>query len=446
MDYGLKFTPQNYIAELMAIGQNFGGAYQRHRMGNALSGPGSMDEKVQTLLGMGRVDEATKLMAAQGLADYRQGQLGIAAQKAEPSWEEKLIAPYLPGAGSVEPFRLGPDEAEEAEANGVVPPPNPNAGGRPSLENAPSKVQDILGTTQQKAKWKQEGEGEGNRASFDAALSEAAPKVDALIDGLVTQVREADEGTFSHALGPTQGVAPTDDWRGTLTSGLPQTLGSVANYLEKGAAEGFLTGEGLDLRFKEPGELGGGFTDTLRSKVLSTQASLIGVLQRLLRVPGIGAQSDYELRQIIAQAGELSKARTKADFQDRLQNVLTNMKAQGIPISIPSLDQVTGQGGGKFADRLEPEANTPSVTGPTPRKVQTSVVRPDGTVEPPAASMVGGGADAREVKRAPAIPSTSKRNKFIQWMRTHPDDKAAAAYWDSQYGEGNADFLINGAR
>jgi hypothetical protein len=400
------------FSALGQIGQQFGGLIKQQRVNSALADfSGDYNAAANKLMQMGMVDEAVKLYSAGALGDYRAGQLGVAQQKAEPSWEEKLIAPYLPGAGSVEPFRLGPDEAEEAEANGVVPPPDPNAGGRPSLENAPSKVQDILGTTQQKAKWKQEGEGEGNRASFDAALSEAAPKVDALIDGLVTQVREADEGTFSHALGPTQGVAPTEDWRGTLTSGLPQTLGSVANYLEKGVAEGFLTGEGLDLRFKEPGELGGGLTDTLRSKVLSTQASLIGVLQRLLRVPGIGAQSDYELRQIIAQAGELSKARTKADFQDRLQNVLTNMKAQGIPISIPSLDQVTGPSGGKFADRLEPEA------GPTPRKVQTSVVRPDGTIEPPAASMISEGADARGAVAnpqgaysGPAAPGTMMSN------------------------------------
>jgi hypothetical protein len=420
------------FSALGQIGQQFGGLIKQQRVNSALADfSGDYNAAANKLMQMGMVDEAVKLYSAGALGDYRAGQLGVAQQKAEPSWEEKLIAPYLPGAGSVEPFRLGPDEAEEAEANGVVPPPDPNAGGRPSLENAPKKVQDILGSTADQSRWDEEGKGAGQRNSFRAAITEAAPQVNELVRGLVEQVATADNDTFENALGPWQGAGEAETLTGAIGQFFPQTAGSINNWWEQGQKIG-----GTEL---DPTKQPGGYTQTLRSKVNATSATLVGAMQRLLRIPGIGAQSDYELRQIIAQAGDLNKSRTKADFQDRLSNVLSNLKALGFPVEIPSPDQVTGQGGGKFADRLEPEA------GPTPRKVQTSVVRPDGTVEPPAASMTSG-ADSRRVTKAPAIPSTTKRNKFIQWMRTHPDDKAAMEYWDSVYGEGNADHIINGAR
>jgi hypothetical protein len=116
-------------------------------------------------------------------------------------------------------------------------------------------------------------------------------------------------------------------------------------------------------------------------------------MQRLLRVPGIGAQSDYELRQIIAQAGELSKARTKEDFQDRLQTVLGNLKAIGIPLNIPGVAAVTGGETAKSADRYaNPQEAAPAQAGMAPRSVKTFSIDPATGAESPTGVEVPGAA------------------------------------------------------
>jgi hypothetical protein len=418
---GYGFMPD--FGQLMQIGANFGQGYQNRRVANAMAGfDGNYEEAANKLMQMGRIDEAVKLYSAAALGDYRTVMGAAATQKTEPSVKEQLLRQYMPQQG---PSYLSPpdtesaaDAAEEAEASGVPG----TSYTRPSLDGAPAMVQKELMSIEGQAAAKAKGKGSGDRESFRTGLKEAAPAVNELISGLVSQVREADEGTFANALGPLQGVAPPEDWRGTITSGIPQTLGSIANYFEKGAEEGFTTGEGADWRLKEPGELGGGFTDTLRTQVQSTQASLIGVMQRLLRIPGIGAQSDYELRQIIAQAGELSKARTKADFKDRLSTVLTNLKSIGIPLDLPSLDQVAGPSNNKTADRYTnpAEADQASAGGGVNEN-----------------TMVGGENIGRTTNQPPTPPK-----RALNALRAYKNNPQARAAFDEIYGPGAAEFYL----
>jgi hypothetical protein len=422
MNYGLDYPFKDFSNQFNKIGSDLGEWNKNRKIENALANfKGDYEAAASELMRLGLVDEASRLYTAAAIGNYRSGMLGVAETKAKgQSIDDRIFDAYL-GGNNTQPMQLGPDEAdaaEAAEAAGTTPPPTP---GHPVFNdpNAPSVVQDKLGSTRFKKAQEAEGKGAGDRASFRTGLAEAAPQVNELVNGLITQIRDADEGTFANALGPLQGVAPPEDWRGTITSGVPQTLGAISNYLEKGSEEGFTTGEGADWRFKEPGELGGGFTDTLRTQVLSTQASLIGVMQRLLRIPGIGAQSDYELKQIIAQAGELSKARTKADFKDRLGTVLTNLKSIGIPLNLPSLDQVTGPSNNKTADRY---------ANPEEGPVQGSMASPD--------------VDGKPTMRQPPTPPARALNA-LKAYRANPQARAA---FDEIYGPGAAEFYLQKSR
>jgi hypothetical protein len=431
VDYGWNYPLQDYSKLLMAIGGNFGEVKKRGQVGGAMAGSeGDMQAAAKKLLEMGRVDDAAKILGAAGLADYRGVMAAAATQKAEPSFEERLLAPYLQGAGGVEPFRLGPDEAEAAEASGAVPPPDPNAGGRPSLETAPKKVQDILGSTADQKRWEEEGKGAGQRNSFRTAIKEAAPQVNELVKGLVQQVVTADSDTFENALGPWQGAGEAETLTGAIGQFFPQTAGSINNWWEQGQKVG-----GTEL---DPTKQPGGYTQTLRSKINATSATLVGAMQRLLRIPGIGAQSDYELRQIIAQAGDLNKSRTKADFQDKLSNVLSNLKALGFPVEIPSLEQVTGAPGGKdFADRLPQDDG-----GHVVRPVQTETIPAPQTQQGGMTGIIGDGADARRYEPAPPKAPTKAVNALKAAYNNPKYRDRAIEVFEGIYGKGSVQLYL----
>jgi hypothetical protein len=406
------------------IGQNFGRGYQRRRVDSALeSFNGDYNAAANKLMQMGMVDEAVKLYSMAAMSDYRTGMLGVANQKAQPSLEDQILQQYLTPQG---PSRLSPpdtesaaDAAEEAEASGVPG----TAYTRPSLDGAPAFVQEKLGTTQDKARWKQEGEGAGNRNSFRTALQEQGPEVDSLIGELTDLIRTSDEGTFRNALGPQQGTPDPDDWRETLSRGLPQALGGISNYLEKGAEHGFLNPNG---DFRQPSELPGGFTTTLRSQVLASQAAITNVMQRLLRVPGIGAQSDAELKQIILQTGELSKAETKQEFHTRLKGLMGRLKALGFNVKIPSLDQVEGPSNSKTADRYSNPSEAPAdpMTGSMAPTVNEN-------------TMVGGENIGRTTSQPPTPPK-----RALNALKAYAKNPEARAAFDEIYGPGAAEFYL----
>jgi hypothetical protein len=432
MDYGWNYPFKDFTDVLSKIGSDVGGGLRQRQINSALADfNGDYNAAANKLMQMGMVDEAVKLYGASALGDYRAGMLDVANQKAQPSFEERLLAPYLqPGAGSVEPFRLGPDEAEAAEASGAVPPPDPNAGGRPSLETAPKKVQDILGSTADQKRWEEEGKGAGQRNSFRTAIKEAAPQVNELVKGLVEQVATADNDTFENALGPWQGAGEAETLTGAIGQFFPQTAGSINNWWEQGQKVG-----GTEL---DPTKQPGGYTQTLRSKINATSATLVGAMQRLLRIPGIGAQSDYELRQIIAQAGDLNKSRTKADFQDKLSNVLSNLKALGFPVEIPSLEQVTGAPGGKdFADRF-PQDDGGHVVRPVPTETIPAPQIQQGGMT----GIIGEGADARRYEPAPPKAPTKAVNALKAAYNNPKYRDRAIEVFEGIYGKGSVQLYL----
>jgi hypothetical protein len=233
------------------------------------------------------------------------------------------------GGSGMEPMR-----ASEPQPSGV-----PGM----SFQNEPGFITDKFAPVGEKKRLEEVGKGQGERDAKRAMLEQdVAPGMQEIINTLVVNAKEADDETFKHALGPLQGAGEAETWQGALGNFLPQTWGGLENYYQQGKKAGFIGGEGMNLHIKEPGELPGGFTSTVRSKINSTQASLVSVLQRALRVPGIGAQSDAELRQIVNQVGELNKSRDKEDFYDRLSNVVSNLSNLGIPIKMPTVDEIAG--------------------------------------------------------------------------------------------------------
>jgi hypothetical protein len=419
-------TPINW-AQLNSIGANIGQGMQNRRLRGAIGPNGEIDFKA-----LWEADPITALkykMAqdeANALAGYREGQL---ANAAAPSLDERIYEDYQKAQT---PSYISPPEdtteaavaAEEAEANSPTGVPGTSYT-RPSGfsdPNAPKAVQDKLGSTRFLEREKQLGQGEGDSEAFRARLTQEGPALDEVVSQLTDLTRNADEGTFRNALGAWQGTPDPDDWRESLTSGAAQTFGGIANYLEKGAEHGFIK-PGGDI--KQPSELPGGFTTTLRSQVLATQASIVNVMQRLLRVPGIGAQSDAELKQIILQSGELSKAETKEEFHTRLAGLMGRLKALGFNVKIPSLERVAGGGGPKTAERLTPEAPTaPVVQGSAAPSVNEN-------------TMVGGENIGRTTSQPPTPPK-----RALNALKAYQNNPQARAAFDEIYGPGAADFYL----
>jgi hypothetical protein len=394
---------------LERMGANVGQGMQNRRLRGAIGPNGEIDFKA-----LWEADPLTALKykmeqdEAKALAGYRGS---VVADKAAPSLDERI---YNDWQASQSPSYLGPTDtteaavaAEEAEANSPTGVPGISYT-RPSGfsdPNAPKVVQDKMGSNRFIESEKNIGKAEGDRTAFRAALKEAGPEVDQIVKQMTDLTAYADDGTFRNALGAWQGTPDPDDWRESLTSGAAQTFGGIANYLEKGAEHGFVK-PGGDI--KQPSELPGGYTTTLRSQVLATQATLVNVMQRLLRVPGIGAQSDAELKQIILQSGELSKAETKEEFHTRLAGLLGRLKALGFDVKIPSLGQVAGgPSDTKTAERLTPEtAPVAPVQGSMAPTQQEEPLVPGATPDPAGsyfkAPTGSGSAAIQNIKRAVA--------------------------------------------
>lgn len=333
------------------------------------------------------------------------------------------------------------DAREAAEAAGMAPSGVPGVNIAQNLDNAPKTVQEKLGTTQQNRAWEERGKAEGTRQGMQDSLTAAAPGLQGIVESLVSIAREADPDTFENALGPLQGGMDAETLSGAIGQHTVQTAGALANYFDQGMKDGFVDwGTG---NIKHPKELGGGFTSTLRAKVNSTSASLINMMQRLLRVPGIGQQSDYELRQIIAQAGELNKSRTKEDYHDRLTTILTNLKSLGFPIEVPSLDQVTGPSGKQFTDRLEPEPAAASAA-PAARKVPTYSVDPTtGSMAPTAAPDPYAGMRNKPPKTATPGQISGLKRELSKHKPGSPEAQRIIEAFDSLIGApGSAEFYL----
>jgi hypothetical protein len=302
-------------------------------IGSAKNPDGSFDysKAVVNLARIGATKEANALSAyaqSQAMMEYRGGMLGVAQEKAnEESPDMQLWRAWQESqGGAAEPMRAS--EPQPSGTPGV------------SFQNAPAFITEKLAPVAEKKRLETEGAKQGERNAQTATMEQVGPGMQKIIDQLVVDAQTADDDTFKNALGPWQGAGEAETLTGAATQFFPQTLGSVANYFDKGSKEGFVDWKTGNV--KTPGELSGGYTSTVRSKINATQSTLISVLQRALRVPGIGAQSDAELRQIVNQVGELNKSRDKTDFYDRLSNVVTNLRNLGIPIEMPAAEELGG--------------------------------------------------------------------------------------------------------
>jgi hypothetical protein len=359
------------------------------------------EKAIMNLNRVGATKEANVLAnyaESQEMAKYRNATL---TSNSEPD-EVKLLRWWQQNGGG----GSGPEPMRASE-------PQPSGVPGMSLQNAPAFIQDKLMPAGEKKRVEAEGTKQGERNAQKATLSEVAPGMQKLINQLVVNAKEADDGTFQNALGPLQGAAEAETWQGALGQFFPQTAGSVVNYLDKGRKEGFVDWKTGNV--KGPGELSGGYTHTLRSKINATSAALISVLQRAQRVPGIGAQSDYELRQIVNQVGELNKSRTKEDFYDRLSNVVSNFNNLGIPVEMPTADEIAGA---KPTDAAVQNYAQPQ------QQEEAGAVPYDAAEEAPPAVRgsavdTGSGIPGRG---APPLPATGDKNKLIYLMNNAPPE------------------------
>lgn len=386
----------DFVGPLRAIGTDLGNMARERQLRSAFAGfNGNYDEAANKLMQMGLVDEATRLFTAGQLAKYREVQGNVALDKAQPSLEDRIAEKFLfPDSVPAQPSYLGPSpdidaavEAADSEASSPTDVPG-TATVRPSgvdWSSAPGFVVDKYAPTAVKKKLEQEGQGAGNRASARQALIEAAPAIQSLIDRQYATAAGADQDTLQNALGPWQGVPEAKNW----SESIAQTFGGINNYFDqvrKNTVNQFGPEGNVSEFLSSPGGAANN-TSNLRSKINSTQSTLINQLRRVQRIVGEGSQSDRELEQIVIQAGDLTKAKNLEDFNDRLTSIAANLRAMGIPVQMP------GQGKA-FSDQLAPEGAAPRVN-----KVQTVPISPSGEVMAPADT--GGGVEVPGATKDP---------------------------------------------
>jgi hypothetical protein len=419
------------FSPLRQIGEDIGGLIKGRREQNDLTsaleksknpdGTYDYNKAYGLVLSAGNIPAANsiaRIAEAEGLSQYRERSLQLREEDSESPdmklWREWNAANQ--GQAGSEPMRASP--------------PQPSGVPGMSLQNAPAFIQDKFMSIDKKKRLESSGKAEGERDAQKATLTEIAPGFQKMIDQLVVNAQEADNETFQHALGPLQGAAEPETWQGAVTNFIPQTWGALENYYAQGKKEGFIGGEGANLHIKEPGELPGGYTSTLRSKINSTSASLINVLQRALRVPGIGAQSDKELQQIVNQVGELNKSRDKADFYERLSNVVSNFNNLGIPVEMPTAEELAGVKPSNAAVQNYTQPPQTQDAGTAPYDAAQEAPPPANRAS---ATAIGGEPAIVGPGAAPPMVKTSDKNKLKFNFNKYRNDPAALGEMKRQF-------------
>jgi hypothetical protein len=438
MPVQMQFAPIDF-SSLGKMGQNIGEAVGDYRLKSDMAGvigpDGTIDyDKAIAVLmrhdPMKGMALANQREEARALASYRHAQ-------AAPSPEDELLRSWMQPQG---PSYLGPvsdtaaaaDAAEEAEASGTSVPGVSTYAPR-DLRNAPKKVQDILAPAGDIKKWETEAVGAANRQGQRDALAEAAPNIQSIINQAFADSKGYDPKTFENALGPLQGADDPTTWQEAIGTRGAQTWGSLLNYMQH------TQGQGLDSLTKPVDQIPGGLTSTVRDNVKATQATLINFLQRVQRVPGIGAQSDRELQQIVDQVGKLQNAKTVGDYHNRLTALVTRLNQSGIPIKLPEVEAIAGiEPTTKSAERY---SNPPESLNA--RSVPTYNVDPaTGSMSPTTPgveenTMVGGVNIGRTTRQPPTPPQ-----RALNALKAYKNNKEARAAFDEIYGPGAAEFYL----
>jgi hypothetical protein len=423
-------TPIDWSA-LNNIGANIGQGMQNRRLRGAIGPNGEIDFKA-----LWEADPLTALKykiaqdESEALAGYRRDTLN---QKAEPTFEERILQQYLAPQA---PSYLSPPEdtteaavaAEEAEAAAPTGVPGTSYA-RPSLDNAPAFVQEKLGSIRDKARWKQIGEGEGNRASSAQAMVDLAPTVQATINQAVADISATDPDTFANALGPLQGADDPNTWQEAIGTRGAQTFGSLVNYMQH------TQGQGLAGLTKPVDELPGGLTSTVRDNVKSMQATIINQIRKVQRVVGEGSQSDRELQQIVDQAGKLQNSRTIPDYMERLSALVTRLNGIGIPLKMPTPEEISGlPPTSKSAERFRnPDPAQAAAPAAPAAPVQGSMA--PGVNE----NTMVGGENIGLTTNQPPTPPKRAINALKAYANNPQLREKAKAEWEAIYGPGSFD-------
>jgi hypothetical protein len=421
-----KFTlGPNFAAAMMALGGGLGDMSRQNDLKGMLADfNGDHNAAAQALMRMGRIDDAVKIYSAGALGDYRSGQLAVAQTRAandRPSVDEQIYDDFKAGKFTQPSYLGGPDEAdaaEAAEAAGTAPTgvPGINTVGGKGL---PRMIAEKILPVDEYERLKAGGQNAADVAEHGRKKDIASTNADAVMRGLLGDFNTFDDASIQNSLGPTQGneVDMSKGWTANIGPGLAQTAGTAMNWLE-----------------------GGKFaTQEVRDAISTRVNALTNSIKSFVKVKG-DVWSDKDQALLTSITGNLQNANSREEFNRRYNRSVDAINdAFGLNLTTKAPEAEGGQS--EYNEEGASWSEEPS-SGVPVRKVATETTGP--AFQDPATMTPG--AEPKRTTKAPPIPSTSKRNKFIQWMRVHPDDRAAAAYWDSQYGEGNADFLLNGAR
>jgi hypothetical protein len=436
-----QFQPIPFHQMLSGLGNTVAGSIRQNRLKNSLSDfQGDYTKAAEELMRMGYVDEATKLYTSGELAKYRDIQGQVALGNSQPSVEDQILQQYLQQQNQ-QPSYLGPpelnsaDAREEAEAAGMAPSPVPGINIAQNLDNAPSIVQDQLGTTQQKAKWKQLGEGEGNRESSARAMRDLGPSVQSIINQALSDAATTDPNTFANALGPLQGADDPNTWQEAIGTRGAQSFGSLLNYLQH------TQGQGLEGLTKPVDKIPGGLTSTVRDNVKALQATLINQVRKVQRVVGEGSQSDRELQQIIDQVGKLQNSRTLDDYRERIAALAKRLNDVGIPVQMPSPEEISGlPPTSKSAERY---ANPGEAPGPVARSVPTYNVDPVTGSMAPTGNDPYAGMRNRPPKQAAPAQIKGLERELSKYKPGSPEANRIIEEFDRLIGApGSAEFYL----
>jgi hypothetical protein len=431
MDYGLRYPFQNYIAELSAIGSNFGKnigeGWKKHKIQSALSNfEGDYEAAAQELMRMGYVDDATRLYTAGQLAKYRDIQGQVALDK-PLSLDQQIYQDYksgnLPGVGAGPSYVAPPDTesaadaAEEAEASGVAGTSYVKPSGFQTAQNMPNMIAEKVLPPEELARRRAAGGLAADREDYDAKRGIFGKRADAVMEDLYNKVSGFDDATVENALGPLQG-AEQEGWRATLQN-IPQMYGEARNKYWDG---------------------GDNSTYELRGVIRGSVNALTNAIKPFVRVKG-DVWSDRDQALLTSIMGDLQESQDRGELNRRFNNAVDRInKAWDFDIKFRAPESnpdarvnidAPNVGVAKNTDRMTPEA-------PAARSVPTYNVDPTtGSMSPNENTMVGGENIGRTTRQPPTPPT-----RALNALKAYRNNPQARAAFDEIYGPGAAEFYL----
>jgi hypothetical protein len=375
------------FSDLAGIGQNIGGAIGQHNLGTAMkdamtNGVYDYDKMIKVLAGR-RPELAAKLatdrMAAESLAGYRRGQLGVATENAK-SPDVQLLEwagreGYL-GGGGVEPFRLGPD-------GGSAP---------RSLDNAPSVIQEKVLPIDRREELKEGGKLKAERADMEYKKTAYSRNAESVFRTLRTTIKGVDNNSFENALGPFQGGQTS--WLGSADprSMVAQQYGAIRNAWEGG---------------KES-------TSEVRDLITGSVEAVGAAIKPMVKLKG-DPWTDSDQQRLINIVGALQNSKTKEEFDRRLGYAVDRINdAWGLKIDKSA---ILGDGAVAPAGPEMDMAIDPPPAAPVVNRVPTVSLGADG--QP---IQAGAGSPPPVTTDMPPIPAATAKARQAMELNIPPQE------------------------